>query len=148
MIIKMEKEHIKAVAEIERLCFSHPWSEENLRESFDSSCNCFYISLEENKIQGYIGLTIVADEGYILNIAVHPDFRRRGIGKALIQRIIDLGVDTDLAFVTLEVRASNCPAISLYHQFGFEKVGERRDYYSNPKENAVLMTKYFNSEKE
>ena len=149
MIIReMTSEDIKSVAEIEKLSFTHPWSEENLRDSFNSVCNHFYISQNENKVVGYIGFTVVADESYILNVAVHPDFQGQGIGKALVEKTVNYAVENSLAFVTLEVRESNSKAIRLYGYFDFEEVGKRKGYYSNPKEDAILMTRYFNSIKE
>lgn len=149
MIIReMTSEDIKSVAEIEKLSFTHPWSEENLRDSFNSVCNHFYISQKENKVVGYIGFTVAADEGYILNVAVHPDFQGQGIGKALVEKTVNYAVENSLAFVTLEVRESNSKAIRLYGRLDFENVGKRKGYYSNPKEDAILMTRYFNSIKE
>lgn len=147
-IIRMTQSRIKQVAQIESLCFSHPWSEESIYDSFINPCNQFYISVEENKVLGYIGLSVIIDEGYILNVAVHPDYQGKGIGKALVKTVDDFAIENNLAFVTLEVRPSNEKAVSLYESFGFTKVGERRDYYSNPKENALLLTKYYNSKKE
>lgn len=149
MIIReMISEDIKSVAEIESMSFTHPWSEDNLRESFSSCCNHFYISQKENKVVGYIGFTVAADEGYILNVAVHPDFQGQGIGKALVEKTINYCMENSLAFLTLEVRESNRKAINLYSDFNFENVGKRKSYYSNPKEDAILMTRYFNSIKE
>ncbi len=149
MIIReMILEDIKSVAEIESLSFTHPWSADNLRESLNSCCNHFYISQKENKVVGYIGFTVAADEVYILNVAVHPDFQGQGIGKALVEKTLNYGLKNSLAFVTLEVRESNIKAINLYSHFGFESVGKRKSYYSNPKEDAILMTRYFSSEKE
>ena len=147
-IIKMTQSHIKQVAQIESLCFSHPWSEESIYDSFINPCNQFYISVEENKVVGYIGLSVIVDEGYILNVAVHPQCQGKGIGKALVKTVDDFAVENNLAFVTLEVRPSNEKAVSLYESFGFTKAGERKDYYSNPKENALLLTKYYISKKE
>lgn len=147
-IRKMTLKDISEVAEIERLCFSHPWSEESIKDSFDNPCNHFYISEKENKITGYIGLSVIIDEGYILNVAVHPDYQGMGIGKELVKYVNDFAVENNLTFVTLEVRPSNEKAINLYTGFGFKKVGERKDYYSNPKENAFLLTKYYISKKE
>ncbi len=149
MIIReMISEDIKSVAEIESLSFTHPWSEDNLRESFNSCCNHFYISQKENKVVGYIGFNVAADEGYILNVAVHPEFQGQGIGKALVEKAVNYGLKNSLAFLTLEVRESNIKAINLYTDFDFENVGKRKNYYSNPKEDAILMTRYFNSIKE
>lgn len=155
MIIReMTESDIKSVAQIEQLSFSHPWSEKDIASSFNSECNKFYISAEENKITGYIGFCVAADEGYILNVAVRPDFRKNGIGKALVQKILDLACTLKLAFVTLEVRPSNEIAVALYTSLGFQKVGVRKDYYKSPNENALLLTKTLrtsstnNSEKE
>ena len=93
-------------------------------------------------------MSVIIDEGYILNVAVHPDYQGMGIGKELVKYVNDFAVENNLTFVTLEVRPSNEKAINLYTGFGFEKVGERKDYYSNPKENALLLTKYYISKKE
>jgi len=139
---------ISAIANIEKSCFSHPWSEQSIKDSFENNCNTFYIAEVESQIAGYIGLSVMADEGYILNVAVMPENRKQGIGETLVNEVLAFAKENNLAFVTLEVRASNIPAINLYNKLGFEKVGERKNYYSNPTENALLMTKYYNSEKE
>ncbi len=91
---------------------------------------------------GYIGVSVVVDEGYILNVAVLPRFRRQGIARELLNHVIGI-YEKDLKFLTLEVRPSNSAALGLYESFAFERAGERRDYYSNPKENALILTKYF-----
>ena len=149
MIINKAKiEHISAIANIEKESFSHPWSEQSILDSFENNCNCFYIAETECEISGYIGVSVMADEGYILNVAVLPKYRGQGIGKALVNTVLDYAQNNNLAFVTLEVRVSNTPAINLYTSLGFEKVGERKNYYSNPTENALLLTKYYNSERE
>ncbi|MBQ1437954.1 MAG: ribosomal protein S18-alanine N-acetyltransferase [Ruminococcus sp.] len=90
-----------------------------------------------------IGMSVVIDEGYIFNVAVNADFRRKGVGTALINELVTYGKKNNLCFITLEVRESNQAAISLYSDFGFIRVGERKNYYSDPAENAILMTKYF-----
>lgn len=139
---------IPAIANIEQSCFSHPWSEQSIKESFQNNCNHFYVAEIEKKIAGYIGVSVMADEGYILNVAVLPDYRGQGLGEKLVNTVLNFAEENNLAFVTLEVRASNTPAINLYTKLGFEKVGERKNYYSNPTENALLLTKHYNSEKE
>lgn len=138
----MTPRDIKAAAEIERLSFAAPWSEENIRDSFNSGCNRFFTAENEAGAVGYIGFTVAADGAYILNAAVRPDFRGQGAGRALVQKAISYAEQNGLAFVTLEVRPSNAPAVGLYSALGFERIGERRDYYSSPVENALLMTKY------
>lgn len=146
IIEKLKASEIPDIAEIEKKSFSKPWSEESIRSSFESgSCNFF--AAKDAKIVGYIGISVAADEGYILNVAVDPDYRGRGIGRALVNFLIESyrGI---LRFITLEVRPSNNAAVGLYKSLGFEKVGERKNYYSAPTENALLLTKYFNFEKE
>lgn len=147
MIIDNLKENeIPVIAELEKACFSKPWSEESIRSSFNSPSCGFYTAKLEN-IVGYIGISIAADEGYILNVAVFPEHRGNGIGRALVNFLIDKYKES-MSFLTLEVRPSNTAAVNLYSSLGFEKVGERPSYYSNPTENALLLTKYFNSDKE
>lgn len=138
-IERFKKEHIKAVAEIEKVCFSSPWSEAALSEELTNENAHFLTAFCNGKAAGYLGLQIICGEGYITNIAVLPEFRRRGIAKALLSEAFK----NDLTFITLEVRKSNFPAISLYKNLGFDEVGERKSFYSNPEENAILMTKHF-----
>ena len=97
----------------------------------------------DGRVIGYIGMSFVLDEGYIYNVAVEKSSRKKGAGSALIQTLVNYGKKNGFAFLTLEVRESNTAARSLYSSFGFIKVGERKKYYSDPVENAVLMTLYF-----
>lgn len=143
MIEKMTKEHIDRVAEIEKECFSHPWSIKSLENELANENSHFYVAYENGVIAGYIGMNIVIDEGYIYNVAVSEKFRKKGIGSSLVNHLVTYGKKNNLCFLTLEVRASNLNAQSLYSKFGFIKVGERKNYYSEPAENAILMTKYF-----
>lgn len=143
MIIKnMTDAELSPVALIEKQSFSRPWSRESLRESLLSPANRFYVCEISGEIVGYIGLSIACDEGYILNVAVAPEHRGKGVGRALLSFVIEKHA-RELSFITLEVRPSNTAAVSLYRGFGFEKVGERRDYYRDPTENAALFTKFF-----
>lgn len=127
---------------IETECFSHPWSKQSLEEELNNETSLFLVAKEENEVIGYIGMSIVIDEGYIFNVAVRENHRNKGVATALINELVTYGKKNNFSFITLEVRESNLPAISLYSKFGFIKAGERKDYYSNPKENAILMTKY------
>ncbi len=127
---------------IETECFSHPWSKQSLEEELNNETSLFLVAKEENEVIGYIGMSIVIDEGYIFNVAVREKYRNKGVATALINELVTYGKKNNFSFITLEVRESNLPAISLYSKFGFIKAGERKDYYSNPKENAILMTKY------
>ena len=127
---------------IETECFSHPWSKQSLEEELNNETSLFLVAKEENEVIGYIGMSIVIDEGYIFNVAVREKYRNKGVATALINEFVTYGKKNNFSFITLEVRESNLPAISLYSKFGFIKAGERKDYYSNPKENAILLTKY------
>lgn len=127
---------------IETECFSHPWSKQSLEEELNNETSLFLVAKEENEVIGYIGMSIVIDEGYIFNVAVRESYRNKGVATALINELVTYSKKNNFSFITLEVRESNLPAISLYSKFGFIKAGERKDYYSNPKENAILMTKY------
>lgn len=137
-VIKATKQNIGDIAKIEIACFSNPWSEKSINESLSNPHSHFYIALVNGTVAGYMGLQIFCGEGYVTNVATLKQFRRIGVAKALINECLKNEMD----FITLEVRKSNLPAITLYQQFGFEKVGERPRFYSNPTENALLMTKY------
>ncbi len=134
---------IDAVAAIEAECFSHPWSKKSLEESLEKENSLFLVAVEDEKVIGYVGMEVIVDEGYIFNVAVSADYRRRGVGYALVRELVTYSMKNSLCFITLEVRESNSSAISLYSKFGFIKAGERKNYYSDPTEAAVLMTKYF-----
>lgn len=137
-ITEMQEKHLPALAELEKQCFHAPWSEEMLREELGGGI--FLVAEQDGEVQGYVGCQTVLDEGYITNVAVSPDFRRRGAARRLIAELIARAKEKGLAFVTLEVRESNAPAIALYTGAGFAPVGKRKNFYSNPTENAVLMT--------
>ena len=134
---------LDAVAAIEAECFSHPWSKKSLEESLEKENSLFLVAVEDEKVIGYVGMEVIVDEGYIFNVAVSADYRRRGVGYALVRVLVTYSMKNSLCFITLEVRESNSAAISLYSKFGFIKAGERKNYYSDPTEAAVLMTKYF-----
>ncbi|MBQ1587197.1 MAG: ribosomal protein S18-alanine N-acetyltransferase [Ruminococcus sp.] len=142
-IEKMTAACIDAVAAIEAECFSHPWSKKSLEESLEKENSLFLVAVEDEKVIGYVGMEVIVDEGYIFNVAVSADYRRRGVGYALVRELVTYSMKNSLCFITLEVRESNSAAISLYSKFGFIKAGERKNYYSDPTEAAVLMTKYF-----
>ena len=142
-IVPMDRSHVGQIAELERECFSAPWSEAMLTEAlFDAQASFIVAESEDGGLLGYAGLHVVLDEGYIDNVAVDPAYRRQGIADALIDTFVRFGA-AKLAFLTLEVRASNEPAIALYRKHGFEEVGRRKDYYTKPKEDAVIMTRDF-----
>lgn len=132
-----------AAAALERACFSHPWSEASLRASLEQDGARFFLLSADGRPAGYIGASLVAGEGYMNNLAVLPDFRRRGFARMLLTALCDCLQKEDAAFLTLEVRKSNAPAVSLYQSAGFQTVGERRRFYRDPEEDALLMTLLF-----
>lgn len=143
-IVPMTADHLDEVAELERICFSTPWSRNMLAEELDNALSAFLVALDESgKVVGYAGLQVVLDEGYITNVAVRPECRRQGIAGKLLQVFLDFAQGNHLAFLTLEVRASNYDAIALYGSRGFRSVGRRKNYYEHPKEDAIIMTKEF-----
>ena len=143
-IVPMTADHLDEVAELERICFSTPWSRNMLAEELDNALSAFLVALDDSdQVVGYAGLQVVLDEGYITNVAVRPECRRQGIASKLLQVFLDFAEANQLAFLTLEVRASNYDAIALYGTRGFRSVGRRKNYYEHPKEDAIIMTKEF-----
>ena len=141
-IVDVSAEHIRQIEEIERDCFSRPWTAEQLKSQMRDEQHEFIAAVDGSRVFGYVGLMYVLDEGYISNVAVHPDARRQGIGDTLIDALAAKAAELELAFLTLEVRERNAPAIALYAKHGFHPVGKRKNYYDAPKEDAVLMTCY------
>ena len=141
-VLPMEARHIPAVAKLEKTCFSQPWSEEGLLDSYRHGTQ-FFVAEKQDRLLGYAGINAVLDEGYITNIAVFPAYRRKGVATALLTKIFELAKEKGLSFVSLEVRASNREAITLYEKTGFAEEGRRKDFYNAPKEDALIMTKRF-----
>lgn len=144
-IIPSHSDHLDALAELERICFSTPWSRKMLAEELDNQCACLLsaVDVETGRIVGYAGVQVILDEGYITNIAVLPEYRRQGIAGKLLQVFLNFATANKLSFLTLEVRESNVAAIVLYGSRGFRSVGRRKNYYQHPKEDAILMTLEF-----
>ncbi len=134
--------HIKKIAELEKDCFSTPWSENTLINAYNHGTK-FLVATENEKVLGYLGISVVLDEGYITNIAVFKNMRNKKIATKLLSYLFDFAKEINLSFISLEVRESNSPAISLYEKFGFKNAGFRKNFYENPRENAIIMTKRF-----
>ena len=139
----MTAAHTARLSELEKLCFSEPWSENALLEEIDNPAAYFVTAVEGDEILGYGGMHTVLGESYIDNIAVFPQYRGRGVGRAVTQALIEKAKENGGAFITLEVRASNTPAIALYTSLGFETAGVRKRFYTDPEEDAVIMTLSF-----
>lgn len=144
-IVPMTADHLEELEKLERICFSRPWSRKMLAEELENQCAAFLVAEDSvsGRVLGYAGLMVVADEGYITNVAVFPEYRRQGIAAQILQVFLQFAEANRLAFLTLEVRPSNSAAIALYQGFGFEEVGRRKNYYDLPKEDALILTKYF-----
>ena len=144
-IVPMTADHLEELEKLERICFSRPWSRKMLAEELENQCAAFLVAEDSvsGRVLGYAGLMVVADEGYITNVAVFPEYRRQGIAAQILQVFVQFAESNRLAFLTLEVRPSNAAAIALYQDFGFEEVGRRKNYYDLPKEDALILTKYF-----
>jgi len=143
-IVPMTADHLDEVAELERICFSAPWSRNMLAEELNNALSAMLVALDDSgRVVGYAGVQVILDEGYITNVAVRPECRRQGIAGKLLDVFLNFAQGNQLAFLTLEVRASNEAAIILYGRHGFRGVGRRRNYYEHPREDAIIMTREF-----
>ena len=143
-IVPMTADHLDEVAELERICFSAPWSRNMLAEELNNALSAMLVALDDSgRVVGYAGVQVILDEGYITNVAVRPECRRQGIAGKLLDVFLNFAEGNKLAFLTLEVRASNEAAIILYGRHGFRGVGRRRNYYEHPREDAIIMTREF-----
>ncbi len=140
-IVTMTEAHVAQIAQIEKLCFSDPWSENSISSELNSRISLWFVALDGNSVAGYIGSQSVLDEADMMNVAVHPDYRRQGIGEKLVLALAQALTEKEIRGLMLEVRESNIPAIALYEKLGFRQVGLRPNYYRNPKENALIMRK-------
>lgn len=142
LINDAERRHIVQLEELEKECFSTPWTIEQLESQLPDGQHQFLVAESGGEVLGYVGMMYVLDEGYISNVAVGSKHRRKGIADALISELMSRADKLELAFVTLEVRAGNTAALALYKKHGFVYVGRRKNYYDLPREDAILMTKF------
>ena len=140
-IIPMTDAHVDAVADLEAICFADPWSANSVASELNNPLSCWLVALEADTVVGYIGSQTVMGETDMMNVAVHPDHRRKGIAVSLIHALVQKLKECESHCLTLEVRASNAPAIALYEKLGFTEAGRRRNYYRNPKEDALILRK-------
>ncbi len=136
----LKQKYTDSIARIEKQNFSEPWSEEALRCELTNPVARYFVAVDEGRVAGYMGVHIIIDEAYITNIAVDDEYKRQGIGRNLMQTAIVECKEKGCAFITLEVRVSNEAAIGLYTSFGFKNMGIRRNFYTNPAEDAMIMT--------
>ena len=134
-----EKNELSAIAEIENLSINPPWSYKAICDFSEYNTNRIITAKIDGVVAGYITYSVIIDEVQIANVAVHPDFRRKGIAEKLLRFLIDEAKESNMFVITLEVRNSNIPAIKLYEKCDFSNVGVRKNYYKNPVEDAILM---------
>ena len=139
--VKMQPEHVAQVAELEKLCFSAPWSENSVRSELTNPLALWLVALDGDVVAGYIGSQSVMGEADMMNVAVAPLYRRQGIAEKLVAVLVENLMEQQVSSLTLEVRASNGPAIALYEKLSFAQVGRRLNYYSKPKEDALILRK-------
>ena len=140
-IVKMDQYHTGQVADLERLCFSYPWSINSINYELTNPLSLWLVALDGETVAGYVGSQSVLGESDMMNLAVAPEYRRSGLGEQLVKELVNRLRETGNHCLTLEVRASNEPAISLYLKNGFAQVGRRPNYYRNPKEDALILRK-------
>ena len=140
-IERMNESHVTAVAALETLCFADPWSVNSIASEVKNPLALWLVALEGEQLCGYIGSQSVMGESDMMNVAVNPEFRRKGIGEALVNALSEELKAVGNTCLTLEVRISNAPAIALYEKLDFAQVGLRKNYYRNPKEDALILRK-------
>ena len=142
MIVSMTSDHVAQVAELERICFgTEAWSEKSVASELNNPLSFWLVAVDGERVAGYVGSQTVLDESDMMNVAVHPDYRKQGIATALIVGLVEELRKKGSRCLTLEVRASNENAISVYQKLQFQEVGRRKNYYRNPKEDALILRK-------
>lgn len=138
-IQRMTQEQVSQVARLEKQVFSRPWSEQGFLDTLSMDNVIFLTAMEEERLAGYCGVYLSAEEGEITNVAVAPEYRRRGIGRRLVEELIRQGQAEGVSRFFLEVRTSNAGAIALYRELGFSEAGVRKNFYEFPREDALVM---------
>ena len=137
----MNKDHVSQIAQLEAQCFSDPWSEKSIASELENPLSLWLVAEENGQVYGYVGSQTVLDESDMMNVAVDPGFRRQGIARALIETLIAELSKMGSRCLRLEVRVSNENARALYARMGFQQLGLRKNYYHNPKEDALILGK-------
>lgn len=144
-IVPMAERHLDSLVELEQVCFSEPWTRSGLAAELENPSAVFAAAELDGKTAGYTGMNCVLDECYVDNVAVFPQYRRMGIAREMMKYLIAAAQKRNASFLTLEVRASNSGAITLYENLGFREAGRRRNFYRQPKEDALILTLFFHS---
>lgn len=141
IIRKMRLEDAPAIAQLEKICFSDPWSENSIASEVNNPLSYWLVAEDHGVVAGYVGSQSVLDAADMMNLAVSPDYRRKGVAVALIRELCHHLQQNQVIALLLEVRVSNLPAIQLYEKLGFQQVGRRPKYYHNPREDALILRK-------
>ncbi|WP_243155152.1 ribosomal protein S18-alanine N-acetyltransferase [Romboutsia sp. CE17] len=139
VIEEMKVDDIDGVFEVEKNCFEDYWSKDSFKKELSNNLAKYLVAKVDGKVAGYVGIWFVVDEGHITNVAVHEDYRGQKIGDQLIKELVQVCKDNNIVSMTLEVRTSNTVAQNLYRKYGFKMAGIRKEYYSNNKEDAIIM---------
>ena len=139
--VLMEHTHIESIAELEKICFHDPWSVQSIQSELDNPLSLWIVAIVSGNVVGYVGSQSVLGWADMMNLAVAPDYRKQGIGRKLVETLIEKLKANEVTCLTLEVRVSNEPAVTLYNSMGFMEVGRRPGYYRNPKEDALILRK-------
>jgi ribosomal-protein-alanine N-acetyltransferase len=139
--VAMNHSHVEAIAELEKVCFSDPWSAATIAAELNNPLSAWLVAMDGENLVGYVGSQTVLGEGDMMNLAVSPKCRRMGVGEGLVNALVAVLNEKGATRLALEVRASNEPAIALYTKLGFVVAGRRPNYYRNPKEDALIMRK-------
>lgn len=142
-IIRMNESHASQIAQLEKLCFSDAWSENSIRSELSNKLSLWLVAVDGDRVAGYIGSQTVLGWADMMNLCVSPDYRRQGIGEKLTLELERQLRENQVECLTLEVRVSNTPAITLYEKLGFKQVGKRPRYYEKPREDALILRKEF-----
>lgn len=139
--LPMDETHVAAVAKLEQLCFTAPWSENSIASEIDNPLSLWIVAMDGEHLVGYVGSQSVMGEADMMNLAVCPEYRRKGIGKKLVEELIIALKEKEVSCLLLEVRSENSAAIELYSKLGFIQVGRRPNYYTKPKDDALILRK-------
>lgn len=141
ILTNMRQEHVAQVAALEKLCFADPWSENSVASELNNPLSLWLVAVDGERVAGYVGSQTVMEESDMMNVAVHPDYRKQGMATALIVGLVEELRKRGSHCLTLDVRASNEMAISVYRKLDFQEVGRRKNYYRNPREDALILRK-------
>lgn len=138
-VVQLGASDIDELVDLEKLCFAYHWTREQFLMGLERGVFKILGVRQDNRLSGYMAFSLIDDEMEILNLAVHPDFRGKGMGKSLLNRAFEICRKKGITKSFLDVKASNIPALELYRKFGYKQIGVRKKYYPDTKEDALLF---------